>query len=62
MDKLPYDQVPFYCLGIKQMFREIKLENDEKVNYQSIENYVLGQVINFNNDENVFDTEFEIQF
>ncbi len=42
MEKLPFDQVPFYCLGIKQMFREIKLENDDKVNYHSIENYVLG--------------------
>jgi hypothetical protein len=60
--KFPFEKTPFYLLGLKEMFREIKEnEKDEYVSFEQIESYVMGEVVNFN-DETQHDTEFEIQF
>lgn len=43
--KLPFEKLPLYMIGLKDMFREIAQEGKDTVTYSEIFKYVIGEVI-----------------
>ena len=45
--KFPFEKTPLYLMGIKEMFNEMKHPQTDVINFQQIENYIMGQVVSF---------------
>lgn len=56
----PFEQWPFYLLGFKDMFNEIKEEKRETITYSMFFKYVIGEVLDFKEEEQ--NTEFQVRF
>ena len=58
--KFPFEKMPLYLVGIKDMFREIVKEGKNSISYQEIFQYVVGELVIMKEEEQ--HTEFHIQF
>lgn len=43
--KLPFDKLPLYMIGLKDLFREIAQEGKDVITYSEIFKYCIGEVI-----------------
>lgn len=43
--KLPFEKLPLYMIGLKDLFREIAQEGKDVVTFNEIFKYVIGEVI-----------------
>ena len=58
--KLPFEEVPRYMVGLKDMYREILPEGTDSLSYQDLLRYAVGEVLVLEEQEQ--HTQFHIQF
>ena len=58
--KFPFEKMPLYLVGLKDMFREIVKDGKNSISYQEIFQYVVGELVIMKEEEQ--HTEFHIQF
>lgn len=43
--RFPFEKIPYYMIGLKDMFYEIIDENKETITYEDLFKYILGEVV-----------------
>lgn len=58
--KFPFEKIPLFMIGLKDMFFEIVDEGKDSIGYEKFFKYIVGEVVTLKEEEQ--NTEFQVHF
>lgn len=58
--KFPFEKIPLFMIGLKDMFFEIVDEGKDFIGYEKFFKYIVGEVVTLKEEEQ--NTEFQVHF